>query len=159
MIMIMMTRMIMMMMTKMMLSKNLPGWKILPRWKADTNLSVANTETRSWFPRISKKHYIFLYFVKDSYNFFWRPGWKLQGGFFNWSARFSVPKWKKLAQPTRSFLTLKISWKTSPGWLQLVFPFGTEDRADKLKKTPCRTLILNQHFWFASVTTMCNKLI
>ena len=44
---------------------------------------------------------------------------------------------KKLAQPTRSFFTLKISWKTSPGWLQLVFHFGTENRADQLKKTPC----------------------
>ena len=41
---------------------------------------------------------------------------------------------KKLAQPTRSFFTLKISWKTSPGWLQLIFHFGTEDRADQLKK-------------------------
>ena len=27
--------------------------------------------------------------------------------------------------------------KTSPGWLQLVFHFGTEDRADQLKETPC----------------------
>ena len=59
----------------------------------------------------------------------------IQGVFFNWSAQFSVPKWKKLAQPTRSFFTLKISWKTSPGWLQLVFHFGTENRADQLKKT------------------------
>ena len=37
----------------------------------------------------------------------------------------------------RSFFTLKISWKTSPGWLQLVFNFGTENRADQLKKPPC----------------------
>ena len=44
---------------------------------------------------------------------------------------------KKLAQPTRSFFTLKISWKTSPGWLKLVFHFGTENRADQLKKPPC----------------------
>ena len=26
---------------------------------------------------------------------------------------------------------------TSPGWLQLVFHFGTENRADQLKKAPC----------------------
>ena len=38
----------------------------------------------------------------------------------------------------RSFFTLKISCKTSPGWLQLVFHFGTENRADQLKKPPCR---------------------
>ena len=44
---------------------------------------------------------------------------------------------KKLAQPTRSFFTLKISRKTSSGWLQLVFHFGTENWADQLKKTPC----------------------
>ena len=51
---------------------------------------------------------------------------------------------KKLAQPTRSFFTLKISWKTSPGWLQLVFHFGTEDRADQLKKPPCMLKIFSQ---------------
>ena len=44
---------------------------------------------------------------------------------------------KKLAQPTRSFFKLKISWKTSPSWLQLVFHFGTENRANQLKKPPC----------------------
>ena len=27
--------------------------------------------------------------------------------------------------------------KTSPSWLQLVFHFGTENRADQLKKPPC----------------------
>ena len=48
---------------------------------------------------------------------------------------------KKLAQPTRSFFTLKISWKTSPGWLQLVFHFGTENWADQLKKPPCSRLL------------------
>ena len=53
---------------------------------------------------------------------------------------------KKLTQPTRSFLTLKISWKTSPGWLQLVFHFGTEDWADQLKKTPC--IIFWQAWWW-----------
>ena len=46
---------------------------------------------------------------------------------------------KKLAQPTRSFFTLKISWKSSPGWLQLVFHFGTENREEQLKKPPCIT--------------------
>ena len=44
---------------------------------------------------------------------------------------------KKLAQPTRSFIRLKISRKISPGWLHLVFHFGTENRADQLKKPPC----------------------
>ena len=62
--------------------------------------------------------------------------WYIQGAFFNCSSPFSVPKWKKLAQPTRSFFTLKISWKTSPGWQQLVFHFGTENRTDQLKKPP-----------------------
>ena len=41
-----------------------------------------------------------------------------------------------MAHTTRSFFTLKILWKTSPGWLQLVFHFGTENRADQLKKPP-----------------------
>ena len=59
---------------------------------------------------------------------------------------------KKLAQPTRSFFTLKISWKTSPGWLQLVFHFGTENRADQLKKT---TLYLPCIFdWFHLFTQL-----
>ena len=53
------------------------------------------------------------------------------------SSPFSVPKWKKLAQPTKSFFTLKISWKSSPGWLQLVFHFGTENWEEQLKKAPC----------------------
>ena len=47
---------------------------------------------------------------------------------------FQYQNEKKLAQPTRSFFTLKISWKTSPGWLQPVFHFGIENRADQLKK-------------------------
>ena len=79
----------------------------------------------------------------------------IQGGFFNWSARFSVPKWKqKIAQPTRSFFTLKILWKTSPGWLQLVFHFGTEDRADQLKKIPCIYHLkpTQKHFPFQNAT-------
>ena len=54
---------------------------------------------------------------------------------------------KKLAQPTRSFFTLKISWKTSPGWLQLVFHFGTENRADQLKKPPCITYKTQKQGW------------
>ena len=33
--------------------------------------------------------------------------------FFNWSARFSVPKWKKLAQPMRSFFTFEFFLKVS----------------------------------------------
>ena len=35
----------------------------------------------------------------------------------------------------RSFFTLKISWKSSPVWLQLVFHFGTENREEPLKKS------------------------
>ena len=27
--------------------------------------------------------------------------------------------------------------KSSPGWLQLVFHFGTENRAEQLKNSPC----------------------
>ena len=76
----------------------------------------------------------------------------VQGGFFNWSARFSVPKWKKLAQPTRSSFTLKISWKTSPGWPQLVFHFGTENRADQLKKN---TLYMSRPWEMKSRTLRC----
>ena len=51
----------------------------------------------------------------------------------------------------RIFFTLKISWKSSPGWLQLVFHFGTENREEQLKKTPCiswklrRSLFLTLH--------------
>ena len=83
----------------------------------------------------------------------------LQGGFFSWSARFSVPKWKKLAQPTRRFFTLKISWKTSPGRLQLVFHFGTENRADQLKKTTLyivksAILVFERFFWFLHEITL-----
>ena len=36
-----------------------------------------------------------------------------------------------------SFFTWKISWKRSPGWLQLVFHFGTENQEEQLKKAPC----------------------
>ena len=32
---------------------------------------------------------------------------------------------------------MKISWKSSPGWLQLVFHFGNENREEELKKVPC----------------------
>ena len=46
---------------------------------------------------------------------------------------------KKLAQPMRSFFTLKISWKSSPGWLQIVFHFGTQNREEQLKKAHCRS--------------------
>ena len=63
--------------------------------------------------------------------------WISTGWFFKLVRPFFSTKMKKLAQPTRSFFTLKISWKTSPGWLQLVFLFGTENWADQLKKTPC----------------------
>ena len=55
---------------------------------------------------------------------------------------------KKLAQPTRSFFTLKISWKSSPGWLQLVFHFGTENGEGQLKKSPCITIVFTLTFLF-----------
>ena len=39
----------------------------------------------------------------------------------------------------RSFFTLKFSWKGCPGWLRLVFHFGTENGEGQLKKPPCMT--------------------
>ena len=55
---------------------------------------------------------------------------------------------KKLAQPTRSFFRLKISWKASPGWLQLVFHFGTENREEQLKKAPCICRLVMKSAWW-----------
>ena len=45
-----------------------------------------------------------------------------------------------LRKSSSKLFTLKISWKSSPGWLQLVFHFSTENRADQLKKPPCMWL-------------------
>ena len=75
---------------------------------------------------------------------------------WSWSFtyKYRVPFWlflpffstemKKLAQPTRSFFILKISWKCSPGWLQLVFHFGTENRADQLKNHPVHVIFCQE---------------
>ena len=35
-------------------------------------------------------------------------------------------------------LVLVLEGQTSPGWLQLVFHFGIENREEQLKKAPCR---------------------
>ena len=54
--------------------------------------------------------------------------------FFNCSSPFSVTNLKKLAQPTRSFIT----WKKLPEkllWLAENRFFGTENREEKLKTT------------------------
>ena len=61
---------------------------------------------------------------------------------------------KKLAQPTRSFFTLKISWKSSPGWLQLVFHFGTENREEQLKNTLYVVYVLITSL-FTKTTDIC----
>ena len=63
--------------------------------------------------------------------------WLIQGGFFNWSARFSVPKWKtSCSQPGLVFQEIFNVKKLLVGWASFVH-FGTENRADQLKKTPC----------------------
>ena len=63
--------------------------------------------------------------------------WKLYSRLYKYRVVFSVPphfqyqnEEKKLAQPTRSFFTLKISWKSSPDWLQLVVHFSTANREE-----------------------------
>ena len=66
----------------------------------------------------------------------------IQGGFFNWSARFSVPKWKtSCSQPGLVFHEIFIVKKLLIGWAGF-FHFGTENRADQLKKPPCICLII-----------------
>ena len=57
---------------------------------------------------------------------------------------FQYKNEKKLAQPTRSFFTLKISRKSSPGWLQPVFHFGTGNREEQLKRGFERQLAASQ---------------
>ena len=47
-----------------------------------------------------------------------------------------VLKRKQIAQPTRSLFTLRMSWKSSSGWLQLVFHIGSENREEQLKIHP-----------------------
>ena len=66
-------------------------------------------------------------------------------------------KMKELAQPTSGFFTLKISWKTSPGWLQLVFHFGTENREEQLKKSPrrCQKQIAQHPLGMVSTVQKC----
>ena len=58
------------------------------------------------------------------------------GCFFNRSFQFSKPKRKNLLSQWGAFLHWKILEKSSPGWLQLVFHFGTENGKEQLKKHP-----------------------
>ena len=61
----------------------------------------------------------------------------VQGAFFNCSSRFSVPKWKtSCSQPGLVFHEIFIVKKLLVGWASF-FHFGTENRADQLKKPPC----------------------
>ena len=53
-------------------------------------------------------------------------GMTKQGNFFQLLLPIFLPKWKKCANPTRSFLALNISLKRCSGWLQLNFRFGSE---------------------------------
>ena len=78
------------------------------------------------------RHLIF--FGQEQWSNFWNinTGW-----FFNWSARFSVPKWKTgCSQPGLIFHEI-FNVKKAPRWLSKFFHFGTENRADQLKKPPC----------------------
>ena len=56
---------------------------------------------------------------------------RVQGGFWTVPPHFQCQN-----EPTSSFFTLKISWNCSPGWLQLVLHFSTENREEQLKKHP-----------------------
>ena len=60
----------------------------------------------------------------------------VQGGFFNWSARFSVPKWKNLLSQREAFLHWKFREKLVLVGCNLFFHFGTENRVDQLKNHP-----------------------
>ena len=65
----------------------------------------------------------------------------LQGGFFNWSAQFSVPKWKtSCSRPGLVFHEIFNVKKFLVGWASF-FHFGTENRADQLKKPPCMSCL------------------
>ena len=55
---------------------------------------------------------------------------RVQGGFWTVPPHFQCQN-----EPTSSFFTLKISWNCSPGWLQLVLHFSTENREEQLKNT------------------------
>ena len=43
------------------------------------------------------------------------------GWFFNWSTRFSVPKWKNKLQPTRTSFSQNFQCKKAPRWLVKFF--------------------------------------
>ena len=59
---------------------------------------------------------------------------------------FQYQNEKKLAQPRRSFFTLKISWKSSPGWLQFVFLFWYWKLGGTVKKSTLYEACLDSTF-------------
>ena len=62
---------------------------------------------------------------------------------FNCSSSFSVPKWKKKTCSANEELTLKMSWKSSFSWLQLVFHFGSENQELKNHLGTCNS----KNYW------------
>ena len=66
------------------------------------------------------------------------------GCFFNCLPDFQYQNEKNLLSQRGAFLHWKFCEKTIPGWLQLVFHFGTENWADQLKKPPCRSVAWNR---------------
>ena len=71
--------------------------------------------------------------MKKNKNKIQHTGTQIQGGFFNWSARFSVPKWKtSCSQPGLVFHEIFNVKKLLVGWASF-FHFGTENRGEQLK--------------------------
>ena len=48
---------------------------------------------------------------------------------------------KNKLQPTRTSFSRNLQYKKAPRWLSKLFHFGTENRADQLKKPPCMNLV------------------
>ena len=87
-----------------------------------------------WLLQVSIKSFISEHFFSFSY---------VQGGIFNWSARFSVPKWKTgCSQPGLVFHEIFNVKNFLVGWESL-FHFGTENGDEQLKKHP----VYSQNEW------------
>ena len=52
---------------------------------------------------------------------------------------------KNKLQPTRALLPIKFQCKTAPHWLGKLFDFGTENREEQIKQTPCKMYICAQY--------------
>ena len=78
---------------------------------------------------------------------------RVLGGFWTVPPHFQCQN-----EPTSSFFTLKISWNCSPGWLQLVFHFSTENREEQLKcDNSVMSLALRVHNYFLESGQSCRS--